>query len=72
MKVLNRIFLPKSSDERSFLKQHLSRFAEKCSNKLILDVGAGKCRYAYLFNKRNINPAIKYENIFLKYVTIAA
>ena len=52
-KVLKRIFLPKSPDERLFLEQHLSHFAKRNSNKLVLDVGAGECQYAYLFNKRN-------------------
>ncbi|MBT6053567.1 MAG: class I SAM-dependent methyltransferase [Lentimicrobiaceae bacterium] len=52
-KILKRIFLPKSPDERLFLEQHLSHFAKRNSNKLVLDVGAGECQYAYLFNKRN-------------------
>lgn len=59
--VLKRIFLPKSPDERSFLEQHLSDFAKKSSNKLVLDVGAGECQYAYLFTERN-----KYETCDLK------
>ena len=59
--ILKRVFLPNAPNERSFLKQHLSRFAEECSNKSILEVGAGRCQYAYLFNKRN-----KYETCDLE------
>jgi SAM-dependent methyltransferase len=58
---LKKIFLPKSPDERSFLEQHLSDLAQEYSNKLILDVGAGECQYAYLFTERN-----KYETCDLK------
>ena len=60
-RVLKRIFLPSSPDERSFLEQHLSHFAKKNSKKLILDVGAGECQYAYLFTEKN-----KYETCDLK------
>ena len=60
-KVLKRVFLPNAPNERSFLEQHLSHFATRNSNKLILDVGAGECQYAYLFNKKN-----KYETCDLK------
>ena len=59
--ILKRVFLPNAPNERSFLKQHLSRFAEECSNKSILEVGAGRYQYAYLFNKRN-----KYETCDLE------
>lgn len=51
--VLKRILLPNAPDGRSFLEQHLSHFAKKNSNKLILDVGAGECQYAYLFTEEN-------------------
>ena len=52
-RICRRVFLPKAPNERLFLKQHLSRFARESNNKLILDVGAGECQYAYLFKQRN-------------------
>ncbi len=58
---LKKVFMPHSPNERSFLEQHLSGFAKRNSNKLILDVGAGECQYADLFTERN-----KYETCDLK------
>ena len=52
-RICRRVFLPKAPNERLFLKQHLSSFARETNNKLILDVGAGECQYAYLFKQRN-------------------
>jgi SAM-dependent methyltransferase len=63
-RVLKRTFLPNAPNERSFLEQHLSDFAKRNSNKLILDVGAGECQYAYLFNKKNKYESCDLENSF--------
>lgn len=63
-KLLRKVLLPNAPDERMFLEQHLSAFAKNKSNKLILDVGAGECQYAYLFTEKNKYETCDLENGF--------